>query len=137
MPKAVQRQMKVALLPNGGSLVTKYDLDCTSKEKPTVWADDFYEMMSTIWKSADLRFTTERSRALMWMYQHFAAYTGARPGALVEARPKGRRREGYNMRQKKDEDEDRMRRTVARQTRSERCGLRPGMKAWSRTASAN
>jgi hypothetical protein len=73
-------------LGNGGHLVRKFDLDTEVGVKDVMSIDDFLEVLSTLWQASvdQLFLQSEQQRAQLWLFEHIAAYTGSRPGALVE-----------------------------------------------------
>ena len=50
-----------------------------------MYIDDFLEMLSNLWCSDKMYFAREKQRTQLWLFEHIAAYTGSRPGSLVDA----------------------------------------------------
>ncbi|KAE8547697.1 hypothetical protein EYB25_009490 [Talaromyces marneffei] len=66
-----------------GPLTKEYDLDNTESEKPLLEAEEFMEVIQYHW-AADINiFPNERQRVQVAAILLLAAYTGSRPGALL------------------------------------------------------
>jgi hypothetical protein len=68
-----------------GYLVKKYNLNLIGKAKPVMYIDDFFEVLSCLWRSDKMYFATEQQRTQLWFFEHIAGYSGSRPGSLVDA----------------------------------------------------
>jgi hypothetical protein len=85
VPQRARNMVKKAL-ENGGYLVRKKGLNVDPKEKQTMNVDDFHDVMATLWQAPmeRLYLQVESQREDLWLFEHLAAYTGTRPGALVD-----------------------------------------------------
>ena len=46
--------------------------------------DDYVEVLSCLWCSNKMSFSSEGLRITLWRFEHFAGYTSTRPGGLVD-----------------------------------------------------
>lgn len=67
-----------------GSLPQEYDLQLTGKAKPTMTIDDYWRVLQTLWITNECKLPHEKMRVGLHLFEHFAGYTGTRPGTLVQ-----------------------------------------------------
>jgi hypothetical protein len=71
-----------------------HNLTNKKRDKPTMYEEDLFQVLRTVWVSIEMRFDHEEHRVDLCLILILAGMLGTRPGALVEG-GKSRVRTGF------------------------------------------